>query len=369
MSYYTEDHLVEQPAIQLMQHELGWDVVNCYDEWSGGVSHQGRDGKREVVLVSRLRPALQRLNPDLPVEEIEGTVEEICRDRTALSLAEANREIDKLLKQGVKVWFSDQEHGGQRVEVVSVVDWEVPENNDFLLDSQFWVAGELYLKRPDLVGFVNGLPLVLIELKKPGVNVREGFPKPPRLQADDPAAIPLQRAAAGLERGAKQDRQPDGGVGAFRRLEEGDEGGGRGGDFAGNAAARDVRERAAAGSDRELHPLFRQQGRREQAAGEESSVSRSEPRYCGFGPHPHPDPLPRGEGGRCSSLSRWVAGGGDGGAGSRVTGAADTGGRGALGSAEGAAARWSEVSAATPIRRIHLRLLLPRSWARRGMRW
>ena len=63
----------------------------------------------------------------------------------------------------------------QRVEVVSVVDWEVPENNDFLLGSQFWVAGELYLKRPDLVGFVNGLPLVLIEMKKPGVNVREGF--------------------------------------------------------------------------------------------------------------------------------------------------------------------------------------------------
>jgi hypothetical protein len=73
---YTENHLVEQPAIQLMQHELGWDVVSCYDEWNGGVSNQGRDGKREVVLVSRLRPALQRLNPDLPVEAIEGAVEE-----------------------------------------------------------------------------------------------------------------------------------------------------------------------------------------------------------------------------------------------------------------------------------------------------
>jgi type I restriction enzyme R subunit len=177
MSTYTEDHLVEQPAIQFIRHELGWEVVNCYGEWDGVGSALGRDGKREVVLVSRLRPALQRLNPDLPVEAIEGAVEEICRDRTALSLAEANREIDKLLKQGVKVSFPDQEHGGQRVEVVSVVDWEVPENNDFLLGSQFWVAGEFYTKRPDLVGFVNGLPLVLIELKKPGVNVREGFDK------------------------------------------------------------------------------------------------------------------------------------------------------------------------------------------------
>ena len=95
---YTEDHLVEQPAIQLMQDELGWSVMNCFGEWDGGASVLGRDGKREVVLVSRLRPALQRLNPDLPVEAIEGAVEEICRDffLTALSLAEANREIDKL---------------------------------------------------------------------------------------------------------------------------------------------------------------------------------------------------------------------------------------------------------------------------------
>ena len=53
MSTYTEDHLVEQPAIQLMQHELGWDVVNCYDEWSGGVSNQGRDGKREEENIER----------------------------------------------------------------------------------------------------------------------------------------------------------------------------------------------------------------------------------------------------------------------------------------------------------------------------
>ena len=90
---------------------------------------------------------------------------------------EANREIDKLLKVGVKVSFPDKENGGQRTEVVWVVDWLEPENNDSLLASQFWVAGELYLKRPDLVGFVNGLPLILIESRKPGVNVREAFDK------------------------------------------------------------------------------------------------------------------------------------------------------------------------------------------------
>jgi type I restriction enzyme R subunit len=187
MSAYTEDHLVEQPAIQLMQHELGWDVMNCFGEWTllrqgsegqaGGVSDLGREGKREVVLTGRLKAALLSLNPDLPEEAIDGAVEELSRDRTALSLVEANREIAKLLKGGVTVKFPDKENGGQRVEVVAVIDWEVPENNDFLLASQFWVAGALYLKRPDLIGFVNGLPLVLMELKAPGENVRQGYDK------------------------------------------------------------------------------------------------------------------------------------------------------------------------------------------------
>ena len=105
-----------------MQPEVGWDVVNCYDEWSGGVSNLGRDGKREGGNIEhrtpniehrseekrkkRTNPALRRLNPNLPVE----AVEEQSWDRTALS-------------GDVKVIFPDQEHGGLRVEVVSLVDW------------------------------------------------------------------------------------------------------------------------------------------------------------------------------------------------------------------------------------------------------
>ena len=120
MSGTTEDHLVEQPAIQLMKHELGWEVVNCWHEWSCGVSDLGRDGKREVVLIGRLKPALQRLNPALPMEAIDGAVEEIFRDRTALSLVEANQEIDKLLRGGVKVSFPDREYAEAPAQKVSL---------------------------------------------------------------------------------------------------------------------------------------------------------------------------------------------------------------------------------------------------------
>ena len=174
---YTEDHLIEQPAIQLMEHELGWDSVNAYDEWAGGVSALGRETKREVVLVSRLRPVLEKLNPDLPAEALDAAVEELMRDRSALSLVEGNREIDKLLRGGVKVTTPDRERGGQRIDVVRVIDWDDTAANDFLVVSQFWITGDLYTRRTDLIGFVNGLPLILIELKKPGVNVREGFDK------------------------------------------------------------------------------------------------------------------------------------------------------------------------------------------------
>ena len=187
MSGYTEDHLIEQPAIQLMEHELGWNSVNAYDEWSSGASSLGREAKREVVLVSRLRPVLERLNPELPAEALDEAVEELTRDRSALSLVEGNREIDRLLRGGVKVTTPDRECGGQRVEVVRVIDWDDAVANDFLLVSQFWISGDLYTRRPDLIGFVNGLPLVLIELKKPGVHVREAFDKN---LADYKATIP-----------------------------------------------------------------------------------------------------------------------------------------------------------------------------------
>jgi type I restriction enzyme R subunit len=102
MSRYTQDHLIEQPAIQLLEHELGWNSVNAFDEWSPGISSLGRETKREVVLTSRLEPALQSLNPELPAEALDAAVEELTRDRSALSLVEANREIDKLLRGGVK---------------------------------------------------------------------------------------------------------------------------------------------------------------------------------------------------------------------------------------------------------------------------
>lgn len=171
---YTEDQLVEQPAIGLFA-ALGWQAVSAQEENFGLSGLLGRETKGEVVLVQRLRAALIQLNSGVPVEAIQTAIDEVCRDRSAMSLEAANREVYQCLKDGLSVSLPDHENGGQKTERLRLIDWEHPEKNDFLLVSQFTVVGNLYTCRPDLVGFVNGLPFVVIELKKPGVPARNAF--------------------------------------------------------------------------------------------------------------------------------------------------------------------------------------------------
>ena len=171
---YSEDQLVEQPAIALLA-SLGWQTTSAIEEVLGAGSTLGRETKGEAVLLPRLRTTLERLNPSLPPEALSQAIDQLTRDRSAMSLAAANREVYELLKNGIEVSITDAKSGGQEPKRVRVIDWENPAANDFLLVSQLSVTGPLYTRRPDLVGFVNGLPLVVIELKKPGVPAQQAF--------------------------------------------------------------------------------------------------------------------------------------------------------------------------------------------------
>jgi type I restriction enzyme R subunit len=171
---FSEDALVEQPAIELLA-EMGWEHLNCYHETFGPDGTLGRETTQEVVLTRRLLPAIRRLNPKLPPEAVKLAVEELLRDRSAMTPPAANREVYALLKNGVKVTFNDPKHGGQTVERVKVIDWNTPTNNDFFLASQFWVTGQVYKRRADLVGFVNGLPLFFVELKASHRQLEDAF--------------------------------------------------------------------------------------------------------------------------------------------------------------------------------------------------
>lgn len=160
---YSEDTLVEQPAIVLFE-SLGWETGNLYAEWTGSSSSEGRQTQQDVVLEGRLRAALRKLNPDLPSEAINLVVEELARDRSKLLPVNANQEVYRLLKDGVPVPVTD-EHGHNTLKVAKVIDWGNVEENDFFLASQFWVKGDYHTRRTDLLGFVNGIPLLFVELK------------------------------------------------------------------------------------------------------------------------------------------------------------------------------------------------------------
>lgn len=170
---FTEDSLVEQPAIELFG-ALGWTTVNAYAEKLGSSGSLGRDNHGEVILLRFLRPALERLNPNLPTEAIEHAVAELTKDRSAMDPVRANREIYDLVKDGVEVEIRTDD-GGKEPERVRVIDWSQPKANDFLLVSQFRVAGDIYNRRADLVGFVNGLPLVFVELKASHHKLEEAY--------------------------------------------------------------------------------------------------------------------------------------------------------------------------------------------------
>jgi type I restriction enzyme R subunit len=202
LTNYSELSLVEQPAIELIQ-SLGYDHLDCFHETFGENGTLGRVTSTEVVLIPKLKEALINLNPSLPGEAINQAIEELTRDRSILNPITANREVYKLIKNGVKIKvhgcatltptlsqkerakahdatliqpISREERASEAtVETVRVIDWNNPANNDFFLASQFWVTGEMYKRRADLVGFVNGLPLIFIELKAVHKKMEDAF--------------------------------------------------------------------------------------------------------------------------------------------------------------------------------------------------
>lgn len=174
MNEYTEDFLIEQPAIELFQ-SLGWSHFNGHGEGDGPRPDlSGRETLTEAILRPRLLKALQALNPTLPDEAIVEAASILSQDLSILILVQANREAYQLLKEGVKVKFRNEE-GIEEQDTVRVIDWETPENNDFCLASQLWLTGEMYKRRTDLVGFVNGLPLLFVELKASHKRLKNAF--------------------------------------------------------------------------------------------------------------------------------------------------------------------------------------------------
>ena len=174
----SEDRLVQQTFADHLRDRLGWESVYAYNaETFGPQGTLGRASERDVVLVRDLRAALARLNPKLPESAREQAVEKLTRVDFARSLIQHNREFYGFIRGGVPVEWRD-DTGGTQYSRAQVIDFRNAANNRFLSVRELKVQGVRvphYNRRADLVCFVNGLPLVFIELKAVYKNIRAGF--------------------------------------------------------------------------------------------------------------------------------------------------------------------------------------------------
>lgn len=171
---YSEDRLVERPTLALLE-TIGYEVADGFTE-TFGPGGLGRDDQSEVILRHRLVPKLAELNPDLAPEAIDAAIEQMVLDRSALDPTRANKAVHELLRNGLKVTVADED-GARTTETVRLIDWNTPGNNAFLAVSQLWVVGPLHKRRCDIVCFVNGIPLVLLELKASHKSVAQAYEK------------------------------------------------------------------------------------------------------------------------------------------------------------------------------------------------
>lgn len=172
---YSEDGLVQKTTIDYFKYNLDWNTAYAYNtEKLGGDGTFGRKTEREVVLVKYLRPALKELNPNLPEQAYDNAIGKIVENNISKSLIDMNKEKYKMFKDGVKVEFKDED-GKIREEKLQVFNFKEPSKNHFLAIRELWIQGNLYRRRADIVGFVNGIPLLFIELKNVHKDIRNAY--------------------------------------------------------------------------------------------------------------------------------------------------------------------------------------------------
>ncbi|WP_395004859.1 type I restriction endonuclease subunit R [Undibacterium sp.] len=164
----TEDQL-EQLCLTWFQ-EIGYDYVCGYDIAPDGSSPE-RSDYRQIILQVRLLSALQKINPHIPVATLEQVALQIAKPETPI-LIKNNKAFHQLLLEGVKVEFKSQEldangNAESKIDYVQLIDFATARNNEFLVVNQYSLIGSKGSRRPDVIVFINGFPLAVLELKNP----------------------------------------------------------------------------------------------------------------------------------------------------------------------------------------------------------
>ena len=176
MSYeYSENILVQESAGELLQNELGWEVKFAYNTEKLGIDGTfGRKSYREILLARYFRSKLQELNPWITPAQIDEAQKKLESHLASASLLQINEEKYFLIRDGIPVTVR-LANGKVTTRNVRIIDFQNPENNHFLAIKELKIHGVLHRRRTDIVGFVNGLPLLFMEFKAVNVDVQDAF--------------------------------------------------------------------------------------------------------------------------------------------------------------------------------------------------
>ena len=172
---YSEEKLVQDSACDVLQNKLGWKVAYAYNSEQLGVDGTfGRTSYKEVLLTREIRKVLKRLNPWINEQQIIEAITKLTRRISTASLIQINEEKYNYLRDGIPVTVKRPD-GRTEIKKAAIIDFSNAQNNEFLAVKELIVRGDLYNRRADIVGFVNGIPLLFIEAKRPDIDVRNAF--------------------------------------------------------------------------------------------------------------------------------------------------------------------------------------------------
>ena len=176
MSYdYSENILVQESAGNLLRDELGWDVRFAYNtEVLGKNGTFGRESYKEILLLRYFHEALKTLNPWMNESQISEAQKALENRLSTSSPLQVNEEKYFLIRDGIPVTVK-KPNGQTETKKAAVIDFQNPDNNYFLAVKELKIHGALYRRRTDIVGFVNGIPLLFVELKKNTVDVQNAY--------------------------------------------------------------------------------------------------------------------------------------------------------------------------------------------------
>ncbi len=174
---YNEDQLIQKSTAELLEKELGWKSVYAFDQETLGANGTlGRNNYHEVLLTRYLGQALKQLNPWLTDKQLQECIEHLTEHISSQTLMQINEQKYQLIRDGIPV--TRVKPNGETEDVrAKVIDFASPDKNEFLCVRELQVHGALYRRRADIVGFVNGIPLLFMELKNHDVEMVDAFNK------------------------------------------------------------------------------------------------------------------------------------------------------------------------------------------------